>query len=286
MKKRVSILYPRAPIRHSNLHDYPQFEHIHIHNRGTWTTKQRTIICPLSTINATTATVTTTQTIRWIRKVSAWHIHATEFQKTPKIYSNPKSTTVCKYLLTHEIHTKTTSPVRYWLLLWDTQSWALHRTHSTKNQRCTSKDFTKINKHRIANNDHKIIANLKKSLTEITIKPADKNLGVVILDTDDYIKQCMTILSDENTYRQVQSFPSEKIRTELTNPLVHFKSQLDMTNDKLYNYLQPKTICPTPQFYGLPKIHKKFDHLLPMRPIVFHCDSMLNPSARLLDHCL
>ena len=142
------------------------------------------------------------------------------------------------------------------------------------------------NKHRTANNDHKIIANLKKSRTEITIKPADKNLGVVILDTDDYIKQCMTILSDENTYKQAQLFPKEKIHTELTNLLIHFKPQLDMTNDKLYNYLQPKTNCPTPQFYGLPKIHKKFDHLPPMRPIVSHCDSMLNPSARLLDHCL
>ena len=140
--------------------------------------------------------------------------------------------------------------------------------------------------HRVTNNDQNIISKLKKSRTEITIKPADKNLGVVILDTDDYIKQCMTILSDESTYRQAQLFPSEKIRTEITNLLVHFKPQLDSTNDKLYNYLQPKTECPIPQFYGLPKVHKKFDHLPPIRPIISHCNSMLNPSARLLDHCL
>ena len=140
--------------------------------------------------------------------------------------------------------------------------------------------------NRATNNEQKTIAILKKSRTKITIKPADKNLGTVILDTDDYIKQCMTVLSDTNTYRQAQSFPCRQIHTELTNILVHFKPQLDSTNNKLYDYLQPKTDRPTPQFYGLPKVHKKFDHLPPVRPIISHCDSMLNPTARLLDHCL
>ena len=38
------------------------------------------------------------------------------------------------------------------------------------------------------------LAKLKKQRTEITIKPADKNLGIVILETDDYIQQCNALL--------------------------------------------------------------------------------------------
>ena len=41
-----------------------------------------------------------------------------------------------------------------------------------------------------------------------------------------------------------------------------------------------------PQFYGLPKVHKQFTHLLPLRPIVAQFNSILTPSAKLIDHLL
>lgn len=43
----------------------------------------------------------------------------------------------------------------------------------------------------------------------ITIKPADKNLGIVILNTEDYTQQCMSHLSS-NTYTLVDSFPTSE----------------------------------------------------------------------------
>ncbi len=48
------------------------------------------------------------------------------------------------------------------------------------------------------------LTKLKKQRTEITVKPADKNLGIVILDTDDYIQQCSLVLCDQSTYRLTQ----------------------------------------------------------------------------------
>ena len=33
----------------------------------------------------------------------------------------------------------------------------------------------------------------KRSRTEVTIKPADKNLGIVLMNTDDCILQCVTL---------------------------------------------------------------------------------------------
>ena len=40
------------------------------------------------------------------------------------------------------------------------------------------------------------------STAKIIIKPADKNLGIVFMDTGDYIDQCMIQLSS-NTYQLV-----------------------------------------------------------------------------------
>ena len=106
------------------------------------------------------------------------------------------------------------------------------------------------------------------------------------MNTQDYIEQCMKSLSDVNIYRQTQSYPHEQIKEKVTNLLVSFKSELFHLNKQLYTYLQPSKNFQIPQFYGLPKIHKQFQHLPPLRPIVAHYNSQLNPTAKLLDHCL
>ena len=60
-----------------------------------------------------------------------------------------------------------------------------------------------------------------------------------------------------------------------------------MYNKKLYLYLQPQsTDTQIPKFYGIPKIHKKYHTLPPMRPIVANNNSPLTPTARFLDHIL
>ena len=152
------------------------------------------------------------------------------------------------------------------------------------NENC--QQILKQNTSNITKTEFTALKQLKRSRSELTIKPADKNLGIVLLDADDYIKQCMLILSDTRTYRQAHTYPTERIRQQLTNTLVNFKSQIYNYDKRLYEYLQPKKKHQIPQLYGLPKIHKQFNHLPPLRPIISHCNSLLNPTARLLDHCL
>ena len=56
---------------------------------------------------------------------------------------------------------------------------------------------------------------------------------------------------------------------------------------QVHNHLTTShTHHQTPRFYGIPKIHKQFEKLPPLRPIVSHCNSLLAPSAQLLDHTL
>ena len=100
------------------------------------------------------------------------------------------------------------------------------------------------------------IKRLKQIRNTVTIKPADKNLGIVILNTEDYIAQCMQHLSGTNTYISVTHFPREEIKRKLLNTIINFKAQVHGYDSKLYDFLtkEPDN-SQIPQFYGIPKIH-------------------------------
>ena len=132
----------------------------------------------------------------------------------------------------------------------------------------------------------KSLFKLKRESTLITIKPADKNLGIVILDTEDYIDQCIHHLNS-GTYQLVQEYPSKQIVRNTEAILAQFKSTIFPYNKRLFHYLQPKpSEEETPKFYGIPKIHKKFERIPPIRPIIAQCSSMLTPIAKFIDHVL
>ena len=135
----------------------------------------------------------------------------------------------------------------------------------------------------------KIMKKLQRSRQVITIKPADKNLGVVVLDTEDYLTQCCNLLTDEKTYRQAKLYPHNEIRNKVMNTVVvAFKTTIQNVSKKLYSYLQPPTKGnhQIPKLYGLPKIHKEFERLPPLRPIVAQSSSLLTPTAKFIDHVL
>lgn len=139
----------------------------------------------------------------------------------------------------------------------------------------------------LTSNQRKTIERLQKSRQIITIKPADKNLGVVIMDTEDYLAQCTNILKDHSIYRLADSYPLQNIQQALEKILTSFKETIRGFSKQLYHYLLSQSQnYQTPKMYGLPKIHKKFKKLPPMRPIVTQSGSPLSPSARFIDHML
>ena len=107
------------------------------------------------------------------------------------------------------------------------------------------------------------------------------------MNTEDYVAQCMTHLSDTNTYRLAPQYPTEKIKQELSHICAAFKSQLESLDKRLYKYLQQKTRqTRTPRFYGIPKVHKQYVRVPPVRPIVSQSASLLSPTANLIDYLL
>ena len=91
----------------------------------------------------------------------------------------------------------------------------------------------------------------------------------------------------QNIYRLAEAYPHAAIKMLTENIIAPFKEDLRNINIQLYNYLLPHAYGnETPKFYGLPKIHKEFTHLPPMRPIVAQSNSPLLPTAKFLDHVL
>ena len=79
----------------------------------------------------------------------------------------------------------------------------------------------------------------------------------------------------------------DEITRQLTNVAANFKSQLHGYNKNLYTFLaSAPEHSQIPQFYGIPKIHKKFVKVPPIRPIVSQCNSPLLPTAKFIDHVL
>lgn len=125
-----------------------------------------------------------------------------------------------------------------------------------------------------------------KNTKDLTIKAADKNLGIVVMNSEDYVDQIISHLSSD-TYRIVKEFPPA-LHELIENTILSFKTHIEQFNKRLYKWLQPTQTHRIPKFYGVPKIHKPFTNkgIPPLRPIVSHVNSILSHSAKLLDHLL
>ena len=92
---------------------------------------------------------------------------------------------------------------------------------------------------------------------------ADKGVALVVMDRSDYTKKAKELLEDTNTYRTIQSDPTNKLKNKLSNMLRKIKADTGM-QENTYSKMYP-TRASSPKFYRLPKIHKK---IIPLRPIV------------------
>ena len=73
------------------------------------------------------------------------------------------------------------------------------------------------NTSNISNREKKALKHLSATVNpKIIIKPADKNLGIVILDTSDYVEQVLVHLSS-SSYRPITQFPETLITKHLSS---------------------------------------------------------------------
>jgi hypothetical protein len=126
----------------------------------------------------------------------------------------------------------------------------------------------------------------------ITIKPADKNLGLVVLPTLEYIKLCNIILNDEDTYEIINTFDFNiKAVIDLENILkkhdkyyaLDKKNLSYLTKSLLQLYYKDDKTINVSKFYGLPKMHK---NKLALRPIISNKNSITFYTSKYLHNVL
>ncbi len=113
---------------------------------------------------------------------------------------------------------------------------------------------------------------------QIVIKPADKNLGLVVLDAPIYRDMCLSHLVDTNTYTAVPSYnPSDsyfRLRSILRQHGQLYKQSRSSTEPSLSKLaasllqLEGRKELRIPPFYCIPKLHKGKITPLPSRPII------------------
>lgn len=139
-------------------------------------------------------------------------------------------------------------------------------------------------KHKLNYVDKQIIVALKqiKQMTNIVIKPADKNLGPVVMTRQQYETMCYEHLNDKNTYQIITNYDPNKCYTELENILErNNKRYIQYNNNKPTKRETPlcRSLCQLKNnknqraayFYCNPKMHKT---VVKGRPIVSTINSV------------
>ena len=100
------------------------------------------------------------------------------------------------------------------------------------------------------------------------------------MNLNDYISACFDTLADPNFYEELPLDPNPDYRAKIDQKID------DLLSSKLINDFEaskPKSGCRTPEFYGLPKLHKEYDTFPPLRPICSGFSSWTSKIAQFLD---
>ena len=98
-----------------------------------------------------------------------------------------------------------------------------------------------------------------KGLRDIIIKPADKNMGMVVLDKPWYQAECERLLGDSRTYSEVPAADIPQLISRLQQELAGLVSMWrHALPTDVYDYLMASTSkkVQVPHLYLLPKVHK------------------------------
>ena len=119
-----------------------------------------------------------------------------------------------------------------------------------------------INDQNITKKERKAIEDLRKD-ENIMILPADEGRTTVVMDKQEYLDKCNSMLQDTKTYKKLKHDPTAKYKREVVALLKELKDR-EVISNTLHKRLYPTSDQP-PRFYGVPKTHKIN---MPLRPIV------------------
>ena len=108
-----------------------------------------------------------------------------------------------------------------------------------------------------------IIKNLRKEL--VILKPGKGN-GAVLVRTIDYYDAVENLFSNPSKFKQIYNYPTPTHLTSLQRHLKELNKRGELP-DAVYNTIRPKH-AKIARAHGLPKVHKAFDDIPFLRPII------------------
>ena len=159
-------------------------------------------------------------------------------------------------------------------------------------------------RHQRVNHSPRDLAFVRRLMTDasITIKPADKNLGMCLVDTDWYNRELHRMLTDRVTYKPFnlsdnagRPLSLKRLQERIFGELKEIASKGQRTlegwhpqlADQALKYLthaSTASTCKIPDIYLLIKVHKAAG--LSGRPIVPSTHWLTTPASVLVDHLL
>lgn len=160
--------------------------------------------------------------------------------------------------------------------------------------------------HQRVNHSRRDVAFIQRLMTDasITIKPADKNLGMCLVDTDWYNRELQRMLTVRTTYapfnfldpkRPGKKLSLEQLQERIFKELKMIASQGQRTLESWHPQLADQALkylthastdktCSVPDIYLLIKVHKASG--LSGRPIVPSTNWLTTPASVVVDHLL
>ena len=143
-----------------------------------------------------------------------------------------------------------------------------------------------INENEIKNNlskKEKGLLNLLANDKNIVIKPNDKWGEIVVMNTDDYEKACLDILTNTEYYEELSYDPNDQYKQSIRKEMDKMW-QMDCITD-LEHFTLNDGSC-TPLYDGLPKLHKVFTLFPYFQPIYSGSNSCTNRLSEWIDSFL
>jgi hypothetical protein len=109
----------------------------------------------------------------------------------------------------------------------------------------------------------KIIRDLKE---KVVLLGPDKGNGVVLVDINDYKESMHELFADRTKFRILQDDPTNKRFSSLQDYVRKLKKRGEISEEE-YKIMYPKN-AKIGRAHGSAKIHKEFERIPPLRPIV------------------
>ena len=136
-------------------------------------------------------------------------------------------------------------------------------------------------KRNLSKKQYQIMHDLKDDC-DLVIKKADKGSNIVVMNTNDYIKEGERQLNNSTFYQKCKSNHTNKFKNQV-DKIINDLYESKEISEKTLNYLKDGG-HRTSIFYLLPKIHKNYEgNIPPGRPIVSSTDSPTERISQLLD---